>query len=107
MDLLKRLFGSGKPEPADRGLYFYVQPRRCKLIARIRIDPMNDLSLDESGAGYFVRKDVRVSGCPFPAELRVQFDSSRRVVEALCEGGELVTQEAYAAAQTSSNPSSR
>jgi len=38
---------------------------------------------------------VRVSGCPFPAELRVQFNKDRRVVEAVCEGGDLVTKADY------------
>jgi hypothetical protein len=101
MDFLKRLFGGGSGgESGDRGLYFYVQPRRCKLMARVRIDPFNDVSLDDGG-NYFVRKEVRVSGCPFPAELRVQFDKDRRAVETVCEGGELVTKEVYEAWEAS------
>ena len=94
MNFLKRLFGGASAPSGDRGIYFYVQPRRCKNIAQVRIDPYNDLS-ESDGGDLFVRKDVRVSGCPFPAELRVQFNKDRRVVEAVCEGGDLVTKADY------------
>ena len=96
MNFLKNLFGGGRGSSDDRGIYFYVQPRRCTSIARIRIDPFNDLS-ENDGGDLFVRKEVRVAGCPFPAELRVQFDRNRNVVETVCDAGELVTKEVYEA----------
>jgi hypothetical protein len=66
---------------------------------------VNDISEDDEGT-KFVRKDVRVSGCPFPAELHVTFDASRRVLETTVEGGELVTREAYEAWLTTQQQSS-
>ena len=42
MNFLKSLFGGGGRDE-DRGLYFYVQPKMCKEILRIRVDPLNDL----------------------------------------------------------------
>ncbi|NWF69598.1 MAG: hypothetical protein HXY40_10980 [Chloroflexi bacterium] len=105
MDFLRKLFGGGSAGGAmsasggatgDRGLYFYVQPRRCEAIGRVRIDPMNDISEDDEGH-YFVRKEVRVIGCPFPAELYVRFSAKRQVLEASVEGGTLVTEADYSA----------
>jgi hypothetical protein len=97
MQFLKNLFGgSRQTEGADRGLYFYVQPRRCKEIVRVRIDPMNELS-EADGGGYFVRKIVRGNNCPFPAELVLMFSDGRTLKSSAVEDGELVTQEQYEA----------
>jgi hypothetical protein len=98
MDFFKKLLGIGgsMSSSGDRGIYFYVQPKHCKQMARVRIDPYNDVSEDDNG-NYFVRKDVRVAGCPFPVELRVQFDRNRKAVETFIDDGSLVTKEQYEA----------
>src|SRR6185436_11649680 len=97
MDFLKKILGisgGALSSSGDRGIYFYVQPKHCKVMARVRIDPYNDVSEDDGG-NYFVRKDVRVMNCPFPVELRVHFDRNRKVVETIVEDGEIVTKAQF------------
>jgi hypothetical protein len=101
-DFLKKLFGGGQSpsETEDRGIYFYVRPKRCQEVVRVRIDPMNDLSMDDENQLY-VRKMVRGGGCPFPAELVVTFTVQRNVQDATVDLGELVDAAAYQAYQDS------
>lgn len=95
MGFLKRLFGGGNRMPSgDRGLYFYVQPKRCAEIVRVRIDPYNDLSLTDDG-GYRVRKVASATRCPFQAEITLHFDKQRRMTSSEVENGELVDEDAY------------
>lgn len=94
MGFFQRLFGSGSSTPQDRFVTYYVRPKRCDEIVPVRIDTNNDPSLTDEG-GYFVRKVARGERCPFPAELTVSYDSSRRVVEVAVQDGEQVTEAAY------------
>lgn len=99
MNFLKNLFGGGgrSSDSGDRGMYFYVRPKRCNEIVRVRIDPSNDLSQDDDGRGYFVRKTAQATRCPFPAQLFIQFDGSRRLTSSTVEDGELVSEADYLA----------
>lgn len=101
MGLWKRIWGAltgGGRGDADRdGLYFYVRPRQCARIARLRVHRFNDLSLADDGDGYFCRKQVTVAGCPWQATLELRFDRQRRLREQWVQGGELATAEDYAA----------
>ncbi|MCY4009294.1 MAG: hypothetical protein OXF22_06035 [Anaerolineaceae bacterium] len=90
------LGGGGSRRDRD-GLYFYVQPRNCTRIARLRIHRYNDLSQSDEGDGYFCRKIITVAGCPWQATLELRFDRNRRITEQWIEGGALVTAEDYAA----------
>ena len=50
MDFLKRLFGGGGASGEDSaGLYYYVKPKGCDEVVRVRINRNNDLSLDDDG----------------------------------------------------------
>lgn len=98
MEFLKRLFGGGGV-PSGTGneqfaMYFYVRPKRSEEIMRVRIDMRNDLSQADAG-GYFVRKVVRATRAPFPAELLVNFDDRRRVSGVEVENGEVVDESIY------------
>ena len=77
MNILKSLFGGGS-RSEDRGIYFYVQPKACQEILRIRVDPMNDLSRQDEGKGYWVRKVASGHRCPFQAEVEIFFDKNKR-----------------------------
>ena len=100
MDFLRRLFG-GRGTPTgpdgDRGLYMYVRPKHCKEIVVVRIDPLNDLSRNDTGDGFFVRKMARAIRCPFPAEFTLYFDKGRRFVDSEISDGEFVEEEEYLA----------
>ena len=93
MQFLKRLFGGG--QPSDDGLYFYVRPRGCEEVVRVRIDPSSELSLQEGG-GYFAVKTVRgTHRCFNPAEMHLYFDKSRNLTNSEVSGGEMVDEAAY------------
>lgn len=96
MNFLKRLLG-GAGEKPDRALYFYVRPKMCREIVRIRIDLLNQLSRTEDENGYFVRKEARAVRCPFPAEIHLTFDNGYRLTSQEIENGEFVTEADYEA----------
>lgn len=96
MGIFRRLFGGGPPAPKERFVTYYVRPKRCDEIVPVRIDRHNDLSETEGG-GYFVRKVARGERCPFPAELHLNLDSSRREQQVGVQDGELVDEAAYQA----------
>lgn len=96
MNFLKNLFGGGSQTPVDRnGMYIYVQPKRCEEIVEVRINLMNDLSRKDEGNGYFVRKMVSATRCPFQAEVTIEFDNQRNVISQEAENGEIVDAAAY------------
>ncbi|MFW5690880.1 MAG: hypothetical protein ACOCXZ_00150 [Chloroflexota bacterium] len=96
---MKRLFGGGSgggQYAVDRrGLYIYVRPKRCNEIVEVRINLMNDLSQDEQGEGYFVRKMVTAIRCPFQAEVELYFDKGRNITSSAVTNGELVDEIDY------------
>ena len=96
MNFLKSLFGGGGRHE-DRGIYFYVQPKMCKEILRVRVDPLNDLSQTDDGKGYWCRKVASAARCPFQAEIELYFDKNKRFKDSSVENGELVSEEAWAA----------
>ena len=106
MNIFKKLFGGGGDSSADKsGLYFYVQPKGCKEVVRVRIDRNNDLSQSDEG-GYFVRKSVRGVDykCNRTAELELTFDDQRRLQQSDVSGGALVTEADYQAWLASQAP---
>lgn len=101
MDFLRKLLGGGAGAPGrgDIGLYFYIRPRGCQEVVRVRIDPNNDLSLEDDNRSYFVRKSVRGTTykCTRSAELYISFGADRRVREIEVMDGEQVSEEDYTA----------
>lgn len=98
MQFLKSLLGGGSRSD-DRGIYFYVQPKACQEILRIRVDPMNDLSRSDEGNGYWVRKVASGYRCPFQAEVEIYFDKNKRMISSEVTNGKLVSEEDWRARQ--------
>jgi hypothetical protein len=96
MNFLKTLFGGGGAAQDD-ALYMYVQPKMCKEIVKVRIDLKNQLSREDDGDGYFVRKTARGQRCPFAAEMLIRFDARKTIIERTIEDGAFVTEEDYLA----------
>jgi hypothetical protein len=100
MDFLKRLLGGGgsarsKGDNDPNGIILYIKVRKCGAIARVRIDTRNDLSLDDDGETYVVRKQVVDNVCYGMAELEMHFDGNRAETSRHVENGEIVTREDY------------
>lgn len=96
MNFLKSLFGGGG-QPKNNGYYVYVKPKMCQEIVEVRINLNNDLSPTEDYKGYWVRKVASATRCPFQAEITLQFDKSRKLLDREIENGEFVTEEDYQA----------
>ncbi len=68
-----------------------VKCRRCGEIIEGRVDLDNDLSLNDEGNGYIVRKGL-IGGnrCFQQIEVELNFDSSRQLIEKTITGGTFV-----------------
>lgn len=94
MGFLSKLFGGNKRGSADRdALYIYVRPKMCQEIVRVRVNLMNDLSQDDGG--YFVRKVVSATRCPFQAEVELHFDKGRNIKQSTVTNGEWLEENDY------------
>lgn len=101
MNFLKNLFGGGsngdRGADNDIGLYYYVQPRGCEEVVKVRIDPRNDLSINEEG-GYWVRKIVRGTyRCFNPVELTLYYNDKREIKRYEIDKGKVVDEAAFIA----------
>jgi hypothetical protein len=76
MSFLTRLFGRGRSDGADQGLYIRVKCNACGEIIRARINPTAELSLDDGG-GYFVRKVLVGQQCFRPIEVQLRYSDLR------------------------------
>lgn len=99
MNFLKNLFGGGGKSD-DRGVYFYVKPKACQEIVRIRVDPLNDLSLSDAEDGYYVRKLASAHRCPFQAEVEIYFNKNKSVVNTDVTNGTLVSEAEWQAQES-------
>ena len=91
MSFLKNLFTPSKPE--KHYYIFNVKCNRCGEIIEGRIDLDNDLSLNDEGNGYIVRKGLIGSGenhCFQQIEVMIQFSSTREMTEQQIQGGTFV-----------------
>ncbi len=91
MDFLKKLF-PGTPAASQSNFYtFTVECNRCSETIEGRVNLSNDLSLDDDGSSYFVRKVVMGNGrCFQQIEVELRFDASRKLIEKQAGGGTFV-----------------
>ena len=76
--LLARLFGGGgDARTPDRGIYIRVRCDACGEVIQARINPTSELSADDEGEGYFVRKVLVGSQCFRPVEVRLRYADLR------------------------------
>jgi len=88
MSFLKNLFSSTPAKPPKNYFTFNVKCKRCGEIIEGRIDLDNDLSLNDEGNGYIVRKGL-IGGnrCFQQIEVELTFDSSRQLIDKSITGG--------------------
>ena len=91
MSFLKNLFGGTPAKPEKHYYTFNVKCKRCGEIIEGRVDLDNDLSLNDEGNGYIVRKGL-IGGnrCFQQIEVELNFDSSRQLIEKTITGGTFV-----------------
>jgi len=93
MGIIKSLFGGFSAKPDKRYYTFNVRCNRCGEIIEGRVDLDNDLSLNDEGDGYHIRKGLIGSGdklCFQQIEVEMQFTSAREMTERNIQGGTFV-----------------
>ena len=91
MGIIKNLFSGFTAKPDKKYHTFSVKCNRCGEIIEGRVDLDNDLSLNDEGDGYLVRKTVMgASRCFQQIEVEVTFDSTRQLLEKTITGGTFV-----------------
>ena len=91
MGFLKNLFGSTAAKPEKHYYTFNVKCKRCGETIEGRVDLDNDLSLNDEGNGYLVRKTLMGSNrCFQQIEVELNFDSARQITEKTITGGTFV-----------------
>ncbi len=91
MGFLKNLFGGTPAQPEKHYYTFSVKCRRCGEIIEGRVDLDNDLSLNDTGDGYIVRKGL-IGGnrCFQQIEVEMNFTSTRELIDQQIQGGTFV-----------------
>ena len=98
MSFLKKLFGGTGEQNTDRdGIYFYIRSQASGEVIKVRLNRMNDLSLNEDQRGYYARKVVVGQRSFNRIEAVFMFDSNRRLVSAEADKGEFVEEADYEA----------
>lgn len=97
MNFLKRLFGGGNRGGDQGALFVYVRSARTGEVIRVRIHRYNDLSQNEAGDGYHVRKVVVGEKSFDRIEAHLSFDAKRHLIGGDVTGGDLVDEAAYEA----------
>jgi hypothetical protein len=93
-DKLRRtLGGTAAGSPQDEFYEVRVRCRRCGELLATRINLLNELSLDDSGDSYRVRKLITGSGqnrCFARVEVWLNFDLNRQLLSKEAVGGDFV-----------------
>jgi hypothetical protein len=97
--LAKLLFGAPGGTPGDIGLYYYVKSKRSGEVIRLRVNPNNDLSANDSEDGYFVRKLLHGTQGYDPIEVELNYSRDRKLMDHKITGGDMVDKAAYDAWQ--------
>jgi len=110
MEILRRIFGGGKPgERRDpNAIHFYVRCNKCGEKIRLRVDKRYDLMRDydrgpgDVGSGYALRRDILGNKCFQMMHMQVFLDNSYRILSQDITGGEFITYEEYTAEEEGS-----
>jgi hypothetical protein len=95
-----QLFGPAAPSTDERTMWVYARCKRCHEKLRLRVDLMNDLSVeygaDGAATGYFCRKMLMgEQRCYQQMEIELTFDAKRQLCDQKISGGELITEAEY------------
>ncbi len=91
MDFLKKLFSDPPAGPQSNFHTFGVKCSRCGEVIESHINLNNDLSLEDDGSGYFIRKTLMGNGkCFQRIEVEMKFDGSKHLIEKHAQGGTFV-----------------
>lgn len=91
MGFLKKLFSSKPAQTESPLMRVQVKCKRCGEIIEGHVNLANDLSLNDSGDKYFVRKVLMGNGrCFQQVEVELTFDLTRKLLDKQAVGGAFV-----------------
>lgn len=102
MGFLKKLFGGESRSSGgtdSEGFFFYVQCDKCDERVRLRIHKHHDLN--QADEGFIWHKTIVDSRCFRPMPTVVHFDARYQLVNADIDGGHVISQAEYEAAEVS------
>ncbi len=102
MNLLRKFwqsFSGSTFTGGDVGLYYYVRCNRCGEVIRVRINPLNDLSLDDTSKNLWAHKVIVGQRCYNRIEANFTYDTNRKLINSEATGGTFVDKQAYQADQ--------
>ena len=95
MNAIKRFFSTlltpAPPTLEANSLYYYVRGSRCGAVTRVRVNRANDLSRDDDGVSFIVRKGIVDEVCFGRVEITIRYSSNYKETSREIEGGEFVT----------------
>jgi hypothetical protein len=77
LGFLRTLFGGRSAPSADRGIYIRVRCDACGEIVQARVNPTSELSLEDDGKTYYVRKVLVGQQCFRPIEVELRYADLR------------------------------
>ncbi len=98
MNLLRKLWqgiSGSSLTSGDVGLYYYVRCNRCGEVVRVRINPLNDLSIDDTGKGLWANKVIVGQRCYNRIEATFNYDTNRKLLSSQATGGTFVDKQTY------------
>ncbi len=107
---LARAFAGAPKSGDDAGLYYYVRCARCGEVIQVRINRLNDLSVQYGEGGdsksdtFHVHKVMVGQRCYNRIEADFMFDNNRRLANKQIIGGTFVEQSDYEADQQQHKP---
>lgn len=91
MGFLKNLFTGASAQSSGGFHLFHVKCDRCGETIEGRVNMANDLSLEDGGEGYFVRKVLMGSGhCFQKIEVELRSSAARKLLEKSAHGGTFI-----------------
>ncbi len=101
MNAIKRFFTTlltpAPPSGASNTLLYYVRGAKCGAVTRVRVNRANDLSRDDDGVSFIVRKGIVDEVCFGRVEITIRYNSSYSETSREIEGGVCVTEADYLA----------
>ncbi len=97
MSLLDALKAFLTPPPPGKGieLWLYVKCKRCGSPLAVRVNLMNEPSIDYETNEYRLTKEMMDSKCFTLMRADLRLDAKRHIVEQKIDKGEFITREQY------------
>lgn len=91
--LTKKLFGGSPATPSSDGFFLNVRCTNCGEAFKLFINKSYDLCQnyrDDGSVTYFLNKEIIGAGCRNRIRVKMEFDTSKKLVSKKIENGEFI-----------------